>query len=417
MLTGRSPEPRSPRRRHTGRWLGAVICATALVATACGSDSDSSSSTDAPATTAAGGAATTAAAGGDAMAAAKANVEAALVRPTKIEVTEPVGATIPKGKTIDWIQCSIPACTQLGTALKEATDTLGWTLNTIDGGITPETIANAWAKAAANKHDAVIASGFPRSIFEQSLQELKAANIPVIDIDVTDPAENGITAVIQGADAYPPLGALQADWVLSQNGEDSHVLRVTTSAFPVVGLSTQGFTDEYKKVCPNCELQTLEAQVTDFGDKLSTQIVAFLQSHPDVNIVSAAVSDMVTGLNSALAGRGTRRQGAGADQRHQPGARAGHPQRHAVEGADDDGERQHDVAGDRRPGPHLHRQAVRGQRQRHAEQVDRHQGQHRDASPSRTRSSRTTRRSTRRCGACERHGRGPIAGVGSRRRR
>ncbi len=304
MLTGRSPEGRAPRRRHTGRWLGAVICATALVATACGSDSKSSSSTDAPATTAAGGGATTAAAGGDAMAAAKANVEAALVRPTKIEVTEPVGATIPKGKTIDWIQCSIPACTQLGTALKEATDTLGWKLNTIDGGITPETIANAWAKAAANKHDAVVACGFPRSIFEQSLQQLKAANIPVIDIDVTDPAENGITAVIQGADAYPPLGALQADWVLDQGGDKSNVLRVTTSAFPVVGLSTQGFTDEYKKVCPNCGLETLEAQVTDFGDKLSTQIVAFLQSHPDVNIVSAAVSDMVTGLNSALQAAG-----------------------------------------------------------------------------------------------------------------
>jgi ribose transport system substrate-binding protein len=253
MLTGRSAERRAPRPGHTRRWFGAVVCATALVATACGSDSNSSSSTDAAATTAAAGASTTAAAGasttaaagGDAMSAAKANVEKALVRPTKIEVTEPVGATIPKGKTIDWIQCSIPACTQLGTALKEATDTLGWTLNTIDGGITPETIANAWAKAAANKHDAVIASGFPRSIFEQSLQELKAANIPVIDIDVTDPAENGITAVIQGADDYPPLGALQADWVLSQGGEDSHVLRVTTSAFPVVGLSTQGFTDEY----------------------------------------------------------------------------------------------------------------------------------------------------------------------------
>ena len=144
--------------------LSALVAATLLVATACSSSSKSSSSSS----SAAGGATTSAAAGGSSSASSSAasstTIQAAIdavakysVRPTQIEVTTPVGAPVPKGKTVEWLQCPIPACTQLGDGLKAATDALGWKLKIIDSGLTAETIANAWAKAAANKHDAVIA--------------------------------------------------------------------------------------------------------------------------------------------------------------------------------------------------------------------------------------------------------------------
>jgi ribose transport system substrate-binding protein len=235
---------------------------------------------------------------------AKRLVAAAVKRPTQVEVNTPLGTAVPTGKTVDWIQCSIPACTQLGDALKQAAQALGWKLNIIDGGITPETIKAAWGVAARNKHDAAIGSGFPRVVFESELQQLAAAKVPVIQIDVTDPATNGITAVVQGADAYPASGKLMADWVISDGGDKANTLFVSTSAFPVVGLRAKGFSDEYKRLCSTCKLDTLDAQVTDFGDKLNTQVVAYLQSHPDVNHVAAGVSDMITGLSGALKGAG-----------------------------------------------------------------------------------------------------------------
>ena len=283
----------------------ALIVAGSLAA--CGSDSKPETSAPAPADTTAvtevpettGGSTVDSAA-----AAAAAAVEKAFARPTQIEVTAPLGVPAPTGKTIDWVQCSIPACTQLGGALQDATDALGWTLNIIDGGITPETIANAWQLAVANNHDAVIGSGFPEVVFADSLKALEAAKIPVVLLNVTDEPGNGVIAVIQGTSAYGPNGALQADWVTTDSKGAANTLYVSTSAFPVVGLRADGFKAEYEKVCAGCTLDTLDALPTDFGDALNTQIIAYLQSHADVNYVVAAVSDMITGLNSALAGAG-----------------------------------------------------------------------------------------------------------------
>lgn len=282
----------TPARRRT-RGLLAAVLALALLAAACSDDDSTSSSDD-----------STQDGGSSGIAEAQEIVDAALERPTDIEVTEPIGEPIPEDITVAWVQCSIPACTQLGEALQEGTDALGWELDIIDGGITPESIKAAWAEAARRSPDAVIASGFPRVVFEEELQDVADQGIPVIDINVTDPAEDGITAVIQGADTYGPNGALQADYVLADAGEEANTLFVTTSAFPVVGVRTEGFQEEYERLCPDCELDIMEADPADFGDQLVTQIVAELQANPDINHVVAGVSDMVTGLTGALAGAG-----------------------------------------------------------------------------------------------------------------
>ena len=281
----------TPARRRT-RGLMAAVLALALLAAACGGD-DGASSSDGTGDGGSGG-----------IAEAQEIVEAALERPEQIVVTEPIGEAIPDDITVAWVQCSIPACTQLGEALQEGTDALGWELDIIDGGITPESIKAAWAEAARRGPDAVIASGFPRVVFEQELQDVASQGIPVIDINVTDPAEDGITAVIQGGDTDGPNGALQAAYVLADDGEEANTLFVTTSAFPVVGVRTEGFQEEYERLCPDCELEVMEADPAAFGDQLVTQIVAELQANPDINHVVAGVSDMVTGLTGALAGAG-----------------------------------------------------------------------------------------------------------------
>ena len=53
-------------------------------------------------------------------------------------------------------------------------------MNPIDGGLTPETVLAAWHLAAQNKHDGVIATGFPWVMYADPLAELHAAGIPVV---------------------------------------------------------------------------------------------------------------------------------------------------------------------------------------------------------------------------------------------
>ncbi len=119
-------------------------------------------------------------------------------RPTSVGIKTPVGKPIPKGKTIDFIQCGVPACKTEGELFESAAGELGWTIKSINAGTTPEEIKAAYDQAIKDEPDAVLGSGYPRSLFEPEIAELKAKNIPVIEFFVEEEAGNGITAVIGG---------------------------------------------------------------------------------------------------------------------------------------------------------------------------------------------------------------------------
>lgn len=281
------------RQRTFGRAL-ALALAASLVVGACSSGGDTASSS--PGGSDSGG-------GGGTIAASVDAAKAAAARPTQILVTEPLGAPAAKGKTVHWIQCSIPACTQLGAALKEGTDALGWNLRILDGGITPESIKAAWGVAAREEPDAVIASGFPHAVYQEELNTLLAAGTPVVNIDITDKPLPG-EFVVQGEKDFLDGGALSADWVLAQGGQGTNALFVTSSAFPVVGARADGYKGQFDRRCPSCELEVMEASPTEIGSTLPTKIVGALQADPSIGFVTLGVGDMATGLVSALRAAG-----------------------------------------------------------------------------------------------------------------
>src|SRR5262249_12138669 len=154
---------------------------------------------------------------------------------------EPLDKLVPKGKTIDWIQCSIPDCQILGPPLIAAAKTFGWNVTTINGGITPASIKSAWDLAVRNKPSAVVATGFPSSIFASDLKTLESEHIPVIDGFVADPTGGGISAVVQGQSTSHAIGVAEADWVLAQKGKQANVLLLHSSTFPTLLAVKDGF--------------------------------------------------------------------------------------------------------------------------------------------------------------------------------
>src|SRR5919198_169492 len=167
-----------------------TVLAVAVVAAGCGSSSKSSTSSGSGSGS---GSSSEAAFPEAAQATAKMQQ-----RPTSIGLTEPVGKKIPTGKTIDFIQCGVPACKVEGDILAEATKLLGWNMKRINAGATPETIKAAYQQAINDKPDAVLGSGFPKVIDAAELAQLKKMNIPVVQAFVEDQPGDGLTAVIAG---------------------------------------------------------------------------------------------------------------------------------------------------------------------------------------------------------------------------
>lgn len=222
-------------------------------------------------------------------------------RPTELPVTTPVGKAVPKGLTIDWLVCGVPDCTILTGPLKDAAAALGWTIHPIAAGLTPESVKAAWDLAVRDHPDAVMATGFPRVIFEPEIAQLKAANIPIIDGFVTDDAGNGLTAVVAGGGGtFENTGKAFADYVAGVGGTSVNAVFVGGKTFPGLDAVQNAFEAELKRLCSTCSVDGLNIPATAIGKDLPSDVVAYLTKHPDVNYVVTGEGSMNIGLPQAF---------------------------------------------------------------------------------------------------------------------
>lgn len=288
--------------RH--RIVSAVATAAAISLLIAGCSSSSKSSTGSS-TGAGSGSSSGSSSGASAYPDLDAVVAKLTQRPTSINITDPVKGPIPSGKTIAFIQCGAPICVSLGKDLTAAAAKVNWKVNPIDAGLTAESIKAAWGQAVTSKPDAVVGSGNPRSLFNPELAQLKAANIPVIDLTTTDSATDGITQVYGGPDDWGPIGKNIADYMLvNSGGAPVKELAVTVSSYPNLGLVSGAIKSEIAAKCSSCSSALLDVPGTSIGSDLPTRVVSYLSAHPDINWVYVGFDDMVTGLPAALQAAG-----------------------------------------------------------------------------------------------------------------
>ncbi len=286
---------------------GVLLVGLALVIAGCGGGSSSTS-----ATTGGGGESTGESSGGGESSssetafpkAAKANEEFE-ERPTSVGIEAPVGKPIPEGKTIDFIQCGVPACKTEGELFESAAKELGWTIKSINAGTTPEEIKAAYDQAIKDEPDAVLGSGYPRALFEPEIAQLKAKNIPVIEFFVEEEAGNGITAVIGGIPTTEYQGKMMADYILAHStNEEMEIGAVNAQGFETVTGTIESVEKVFGEECPGCEVKKLEAPLTSIGKDLPQRISSFLTANPEIEWTTVGYNDMVTGLPTALKGAG-----------------------------------------------------------------------------------------------------------------
>jgi ribose transport system substrate-binding protein len=245
------------------------------------------------------------------LAAAKAAIAKFTTRPTSIGITKPITGSVPKGKTIDLVQCGVPACASAGNYLVSAGQAVGWTIKRIQAGLTAESTKAAWDQVVANKPDGVVTTGSPRALFNPELAQLKAAGIPVVDQSTGDPQANGLSLVMLGTPALagtpgnPGVANRIADYMLSQNGGKAfESLAVYTSAYTSETAGLGGFKTAMAAACPKCKVDTLNVPLSSIGSDLPTRITSYLSAHPKVKWVWPNYDDFVNGLPQALQAAG-----------------------------------------------------------------------------------------------------------------
>lgn len=237
----------------------------------------------------------------------RAEVQQLLQRPTSIGVTGSPGP-VPKGKLIAYVACGAPTCLQISSYAAAAAKALGWNYRFINAGSGTDLaqVKEAYDEAIRIHANAVLGSGFPRSIYNSEIAQLKAANVPVIEWATTDQPGNGLTAVMDGTAASAEYGKEMADFILSRNPWTSatSTLYVTISVYPTDGIIGTGLQQELRAKCPACKYAELDVPASSIGEDLPSRVVAYLQAHPSVNNLAFAFNDITLGVPAALRAAG-----------------------------------------------------------------------------------------------------------------
>lgn len=280
-----------------------AVAASALAVAGCGSDDPSST----PASTSAD--ATTAAAPG--LEAAQAALTTAMEPPTPIELPA-LSKTPPTGKKVVYVTCPTESCSTVAKDLEESAKVLGWTVATVQGGITPESQVDGLRQAVQDKPDAIVmVTVVPGEVLAKPLGEAKAAGVPVVTIASSDlkpgapgPGEAVIAAVGVGPQLDEHVGKTMANWVTVDSKGSGKVAFFNLPGQPSANAGHEAFAAELAKACEGCSLDTQTYSLADVGKKLPGQVVSYVQQHPDTEYVGIALGSTAVGVSAALKSAG-----------------------------------------------------------------------------------------------------------------
>lgn len=285
----------------------ALLVPLVLIAAACGSDDNSSDSTEAAtqgteAMTEGTEAMTegTEAAGGG-VEAAQAAADAASEPATEIGPTIPLDG-VPEPKKVAWLECEQPSCAAITPGFKDATAALGWELIVIPAasGAQGPAIQQALDQGA----DFIAHTGSPLATAEEQIAAAKEAGVgyySCYSTDVPDPENNNLFIQCGDSPGVFASGELISNWVIADSDGTANTLLVNIPDFPVLVSEAEGAAAAYEENCPDCTLQTLDTTIDALiAGEVPAAIASRLQEDPSIDYVQFTFGDLPAGVADTL---------------------------------------------------------------------------------------------------------------------
>lgn len=218
-----------------------------------------------------------------------------------------VGASIPTGKTIDYLTCQVEVCAQVGEGVKQAADVLGWKVRIVQNDGTPAGYKTAWKQISQNPADGVI-NASPILPYPAVSAEMDTANVPVVGSTSPNPVGGHLIAVVSGTEVVKTEGAVEANWVIQDAGEPVKSVYVYDPSIPALASAWPGYQEAMKKNCSACSAEVLKVSAAQIGPALAQQVVSYLQANPDVKYVAFGLGSLGIGVPAAIKAAGLQDQ-------------------------------------------------------------------------------------------------------------
>ena len=130
-------------------------------------------------------------------------------------------------------------------------------------------------------------SGINPASLEPQIKAAKAAGIKVVSSDTYGIGQSSDSILSGTVNApYAQTAKLQADWMTVHSDGKGQILLIGSSDVAASPFGIAAEQSEFKQVCPDCKVYTIDVPVADWASETQTQVQAQLQAHPNLDYVS-----------------------------------------------------------------------------------------------------------------------------------
>lgn len=183
-----------------------------------------------------------------------------------------------------------------------AAKTIGWTAKKITYNGSVEDLNAKFEQAISQKPTVISVSGQPAAGMQGPLADAKAAGIVVsLDNVVDRPVANpGYAVLTAGSETAKLMGQLNA-YLFMRDSKCTGAVAIFDLPFPILKVQTDSFTATVKANCPACKVDYNALQISQIATPAGTSaMVSKLQSSPSTKYLYSVISDLSTGLPTAL---------------------------------------------------------------------------------------------------------------------
>ena len=142
---------------------------------------------------------------------------------------------------------------------------------------------------AISEHVSVIdlLAGINPSTLAPQIRAAKAAGIKVVSSDtygIGQPADPILNGTVDAP--YGQTAKLQADWMTVHSNGRGQILLIGSGDVAASPFGIAAEQAEFKQVCPDCKVYTIDIPVANWASQTQTQVQAQLQAHPNLTYIS-----------------------------------------------------------------------------------------------------------------------------------
>jgi ribose transport system substrate-binding protein len=193
-----------------------------------------------------------------------------------------------KGKTVWFISVTqqVANVVQTSQGAQAAGAASGLKVKVFDGAADPTKFTQGIQQAVAQHAAAIIIEGINPALVKAPLAQAKAAHIPVVEGQNTDPGSalpDGIAAEV--SNDFTLGGKYLAYRALADTNCKANILDLYTTLFTAEAASHNGFLQVIHSQCPACKVTSQQVDANNTQQSVNTIVRTALQRDPSINVV------------------------------------------------------------------------------------------------------------------------------------